>query len=148
MNDPEYVYWLAPLAGLAGFVVLWLGVCFGVAGSGWSKFARRYATTVVPAGRYFVARSARVGGLFGSYRNVVRVVFLPEGMHLSVMFLFRAGHRPMLLPWSSVARAESKSAFLSRRFELELQDEAGRIRLWLSPAAEAAMAQARGESLR
>jgi hypothetical protein len=145
MNDPAIAYWAPALGGLAAFAALWLGVCFGVAGSGWNAFARRYATTVVPPAksRYFTARSARLGGLFSSYRNVVRVVFLPAGIHFSVMFLFRAGHPPFMMPWAGVVRAEYKSSFLAKRFELEIQEPAGRIRLWLSPAAEEAMAAAR-----
>jgi hypothetical protein len=146
MNDPEYLVWLAPLGGLLFFAALWLGVCFGVAGSGWQKFARRYATTVAPVGRYFTARSARVGGLFGSYRNAVRVVFMPEGIHFSVMFLFRPGHRPFMLPWGSLAKAELKRGFLGSRYEIEIRDEAGPIRLWLPLAAQGAMAAARGSS--
>jgi hypothetical protein len=60
------------------------------------------------------------------------------------MFLFRVGHRPFLLPWASVTKTELKRGFLGTRYELAIDDPAGRIRLWLPPAAEAALVAARG----
>jgi hypothetical protein len=139
MPDSAQLPWLAPLLFGVLFAALWTGIGYGLAGSGWRAFARRYPTAVVPAGAVYTAWYARFR-LFAGYRNVVRVAFLPEGIHFSVLFLFRLGHQPFLLPWASVARAGRGKVFVATCYELEIKDAAGSIRLRLPPAAESAVA--------
>ena len=137
MIDHPFPTWLAPLAAAGGFVALWLGVSFGISGMGWRAFAMRYPSTSVPSGPFYTAWSARFSSILASYRNVVRVAFLPEGIHFSVFFPFRAGHDPFMLPWSSVKRAEHRQGLIGGRYEIEIDDPAGHISLWLAPAVEA-----------
>jgi hypothetical protein len=139
MPDGAQMPWLVPVVFGGLFVALWLGVSFGIAGSGWRAFARRYPTTVVPPGPVYTAWSASFRSILAGYRNAVRVAFLPEGIYFSVLFLFRAGHEPFLLPWASVTRAGLRKVFVATCYELEINDAAGSIRLRLPPKAEAAV---------
>jgi hypothetical protein len=140
MIEATQLPWLVPVVFAGLFVALWAGISLGIAGSGWRAFAQRYPTTVVPAGPVYTARSASFRKLLAGYRNVVRVAFLPEGIHFSVMFPFRLGHQPFLLPWASVTRGERKQVLLATCYELEISDEAGSIRLLLPVQAETATA--------
>jgi hypothetical protein len=37
-----------------------------------------------------------------NYNSVLHVGVQPEGLHLSVMALFRVGHPPLLIPWDEI----------------------------------------------
>jgi hypothetical protein len=128
---PELAPWF-PLIFVGGWVV----VNFALSLTGWSGLAERYRARVRPPGKAFNVPGASFGNLFGSYRNVVRVIFTQEGTYFYVLFLFRAFHPPFLLPWESVERVvEKKSFFTGRYYELLLVNMGGSIDLRLSGKA-------------
>jgi len=119
-------------------VAVWIFVSFLISNCGWSRFADRYGALERPAGRSFGAPSAHFGFVFGSYRNVVRVIPTDRGLYFYTIFLFRAFHRPFILPWTSIRSiTEAKSLFILR-LRIKIEDEAGSIQMWLpSSFAEA-----------
>jgi len=137
------ISWLGPAAG-ALFTLVVLIAAIGLVGLmisriGWHAFAARYASDL-PAGEpSFIVRNTRFGGTLASYNNAVRASFLVEGVRLGMLFPFSPGHRPFVVPWSSVRRAGLTPVLWGQRYVVEIEDEAGTIRLRLPPAAQAAV---------
>ena len=125
--------------GIAG----WTAVVFLISRMGWAGFARRYATAVQPAARGFRARHASFGFPLAGYNNVVYVTFTPEGIYARATFPFNAGHRPLLLPWQSLASAEIRRTFLFNGLAVKLLTDAGRLTLTLPVQAQPALEAAR-----
>jgi hypothetical protein len=116
-------------------VAMWLGVGFVVSRMGWCGFAQKYAASSRPPGRSFNCRSAWFGTIFASYRNVMRVVFSDAGIYIYPLFLFRAFHRPFLVPWDKVVGVSRKERFWITWTELEVRDGTGEIHIMLSEDA-------------
>jgi hypothetical protein len=95
--------WELILTILAAYAVFWylLISLLGVA-SGWAKLGRRYpAMGRFEGTRYrFRAASLRYGM---HYNGCVTVGANADGIYLSVIFLFRAGHPPVFVPWADVS---------------------------------------------
>ena len=70
-----------------------------------------------------------------SYHNVMYVSFSDAGIYVSALFLFRAFHAPILVPWSKVVGVTTKKRFWMVRNELEIRDDAGSIRIQLTEKA-------------
>lgn len=106
---------LAPIAIVAWFAFVttligWLG--------GWARLAERYRTTTPrPPGARLT--SGRMRWMTG-YNGVLYVGWTDEGLHLSVFPLFRAGHPPLLVPWSDVEVVRRSSGLLIKMTELRL----------------------------
>jgi hypothetical protein len=84
------------------FVAMWVGVGYLLAGiGGWHALARHYAAADAVDGTRFRFRSARVGSV--NYGSCVSFVTSLRGLHISTLPLFRAGHRPLFVPWADVS---------------------------------------------
>ncbi len=96
--------WLIPIAAVAGFSVVfpafWCGVVWLVGATGWRRLAARYPADAPPVHRVASQTSARIR--WTNYNGVLHVGVSREGLHLSVMALFRVGHPPMRIPWSAI----------------------------------------------
>jgi hypothetical protein len=133
MTSADALFWaLFPV----GFVGLWLLVGFAVSRGGWHRFASRHPAPSRTPGRCHTAPWASFGSVFSSYRNVVRVVFTDAGIHVHALFLFRAFHRPFLVPWTSVRRVERQDRVRFRGYRIDVEDVAGEIHLLLPVAVE------------
>src|SRR5262249_2975039 len=90
----------AALFGLA-FVGLWIGVSFFTARGGWAALAGAYRY----AGAFPATRWRGQDGDVGSegFENGLTVGADAEGLYLAVVFLFRAGHLPLFIPWTEVS---------------------------------------------
>ncbi len=73
--------------------------------SGWRRIAKRFPEKEIPVDRKFrFVRMSLGTGLFPvGYGGAVRVRLGPHGVGLSVIFLLRFLHPPMVIPWSDVA---------------------------------------------
>lgn len=101
-----------------GFPLFWCGVVWLISRFGWHRLARHYRAT---AGRPREGRFEFMGsGSFGlgDYRGCLIAGVTPPGLYLSVWFLFRPGHPPLLIPWAAIRRSELNKVF--RREELTL----------------------------
>ncbi|RBP39624.1 hypothetical protein DES53_10951 [Roseimicrobium gellanilyticum] len=122
--------WFVPL-----FICAWIASGYVVSRKGWHAFAVKYPATHPPMGRRYTVSTSNFQS--GRYQGVVRVVFAEEGIHFSVVILFRSFHEPFLLPWSSVTWVEEQAgAFKSKWFQLHADDEAGSIDLLLPGKVE------------
>ena len=110
-NNEAFPIWLV-MAIVVGFLVIfptfwcfvvWLISLIG----GWRRLAQVYRTSETPGGRLLFTRFVLVG--IASYRNTVTLHITPAGLHLAVMPLFRAGHPPLLIPWTALRGGESAS---------------------------------------
>jgi hypothetical protein len=111
------------------FVSLWMVIGYVVARSGWSSFASRYASRLIPNGVGYRSPHATLGDSFSRYSNAITLVPTDSGIHFSVLFLFRAFHPPFLLPWSSLRRVERLDGIFIRGYLLHIQDSAGSMRI-------------------
>lgn len=93
------------------FVFLWVAVgAFLSCISGWAALAEHYRTDDAFAGRRWRFRSARLGR--ANYNGVLTVGANALGLHLSLLFPFRSGHPPLLIPWSDVTSEPSTKRWL------------------------------------
>ena len=143
MDPPVLPYLIAPLGTLCLLVAGWALVCFVISRLGWAPFARSYASVVKPSGPAFMASQASFGHGFDSYRNVLRVSFMPEGIHVRAIFPFQLGHRPLLLPWQGLESAELERTLFGQRLLIKVRGETGRLSMTLPAAAHAALEAAR-----
>lgn len=88
--------------------------------SGWQRMARHFAAGArQPAGKAFRHVTARIGWVH--YKHVLEVHVGQAGVFLSLPWLFRIGHAPLLLPWSALRHlGRRRQLFLEwDRFEVE-----------------------------
>jgi hypothetical protein len=115
---------LALLAGLVvALVAVWAAVlpfasCFG----GWRRLAEEFAAKAGTSGRIVLGSAAiRYGAHYG---GVIRLDCRTTGLVLSVRWLFRLAHPPLLIPWSQVAAEPTKLLWIFPAMRLELGREA------------------------
>jgi hypothetical protein len=107
MTDLTKVTWFIP----AFAVLLWLAVCFLISWlGGWRLLARYYEAHEPFTGQRFWCRSGQLNH-FTNYNGCLHLGAGPQGLHLSVLFLFAAGHRPLLIPWSDITVKEGRILF-------------------------------------
>ena len=68
--------------------------------SGWQRLAASYPAREPPRGTRFAMQSGSVGLV--SYRNCLTLHAAPDGLFLSLPFIFRIGHKTLFLPWSTI----------------------------------------------
>jgi hypothetical protein len=97
--------------------VVWLPIGCWILGQldGWKRLYRRFpAAADGRAGPKFTFLSGRIGLV--QWRNTLVAQVTPEGLRLSVIFLFRPGHPPLLFPWSEIKHANRLRDFPWRDF--------------------------------
>jgi hypothetical protein len=78
-----------------------MGIIFLIAYlSGWRKLARHYRTFSSPPYNTAHWKSARIG--LGNYNKILSVGTDERGLYLTVFWLFKVGHPPLLIPWSEI----------------------------------------------
>jgi hypothetical protein len=104
-----------PLVPL-GFAVFWGFGCWLISRNGWQQLAQYYRAPVTPPERaeifWLQTASLRMPGTVGpsaDYRGALRISCGPAGLGLSVIFLFRVGHPPLLIPWAAIGPVEKKT---------------------------------------
>lgn len=109
---PGYLILLLILAG-------WGGLSFLISVlSGWRRISRDYGSRGLPQGVRF--RFQSLGGRYWTnYTGCINVVATRQGLHLSVLFLFRPGHPPLFLPWTDISAGETRAP-LFRGYTLRL----------------------------
>ena len=80
------IFWLVPIA-------------IGRA-TGWADLAARYGSRDRQPGNHLGGVSCAVNGM--RYNRALTVGWSERGLHLSMTFLVRAGHRPLVIPWEEI----------------------------------------------
>ncbi len=70
--------------------------------SGWASLAERYQYSDLFDGKRWWFQSAQMRWLMG-YNNCLIVGANRKGLYLGVIWPFRIGHPPLLIPWNDIA---------------------------------------------
>lgn len=100
------------------FIVLWFAVTLLLSFmGGWHELASRFEAPFPIEGETFRFTSMALGsGLFPvRYGNCVFVTVGHSGLYISVLFLFRFQHPPLLIPWSAIETVQPER-FWARPF--------------------------------
>jgi len=107
------------LAAPLGFAFMWTLVCFITAGlGGWSKLAGRFRAAEEPEGEIFSMQSGRFR--FMNYNSVLKIIPANRGLYLSVFFLFRPFHPPLLVPWEAIRNVRWKSVLFFKYVSFDI----------------------------
>jgi hypothetical protein len=124
-----------PRQGLLVFAFMWVGISVAIAfASGWRQLARRFATARPPEGDLFrfVSGSFSSNGWFfpTGYGNCLTVAASAAGLRISVLFLLRIMHPPLLIPWSAIESVVLQEQFWFRhRTTIRIRDFDRRLSL-------------------
>jgi cytochrome b subunit of formate dehydrogenase len=113
---PQYIYYLFPVF----FASLWIFNCYLLALlSGWRSLAKKFADTTGFNSYQWKSRSARFH-VFVGIRDTLDLGVDHNGLHLSVVFFFRAFMKPLCIPWSEIQVASYDTGWLfkTRKFLL------------------------------
>ena len=102
---------------LVVFPLFWSGIVFflSILG-GWGTMAESYPERIKIDPQCFSAQRA-ILGISVNYNGVLNICADYEGLHFSVMFMFRPGHRPFFVPWEDI-HAVKKQHFLFQVVEM------------------------------
>jgi len=107
---PQDLAWIAP-----AFAVFWLVLTGALSHlSGWHELAKRFRSDDSIEGRRFRFRSAAIGWPYFpvSYGGSLFATVGPRGFTLSIFFLYRFLHPPLLIPWTEIERCEPTRRWL------------------------------------
>ena len=130
-------YLLIPLF-IVGWIVLMRLIS---AGTGWRSLARFYRSERPFSGKKYHAQSARLRAGMG-YNYILTIGADPQGLYVSVFFLFGAGHPALFIPWadiSGVAKRVWKVEVVLLSFE-----RSPKIPFWISRRLADNISQASG----
>lgn len=92
------------IAGFAAFVGIYLTVCGGLAWGGWLTLYGDFPQREKPAGARWLHAATDIGRTH--YLGAgLRVAMTEEGLHLRIRIPFLMVHRPLLIPWTAIARS-------------------------------------------
>ncbi|MGA7909824.1 MAG: hypothetical protein WCA16_20630 [Candidatus Sulfotelmatobacter sp.] len=112
-----------PLALIPVFLLFWYAILFILSAlSGWMDLARHFRLTSTFTGPTWGFQSARMRWT-SHYGSCLNVGADPAGVKLSVLFPFRPGHPPLLIPWSEISVASRRKFLFIRRVKLLLGRE-------------------------
>lgn len=85
----------------------------------WNRLAKLYRTQEAPPQNFSRMQSGSVGLVY--YKGTLNVGTTPQGIYLSIFFLFSFGLTPLLIPWSAIKKIEpANELFIIKRFRLYL----------------------------
>ncbi len=92
-------------AFLVIFPLFWIFVVWLISHlSGWQKLAKRYPATLPPQGKRMGGQTLLMG--FSRYSNTMEMVVNSTGIWMQPKWLFRAGHKPVFIPWSELSNPQ------------------------------------------
>ena len=109
-DDRYFLYWFV-------IVVLWFPIGCWILGQvdGWKRLYHKFpAPAEALTGPKFSFLWGKIG-LF-VWRNALFARATPQGLRLSVFFLFRPGHPPLLIPWTQINNVSPRKDFIWRSF--------------------------------
>jgi len=121
MSQTSLVLLIIPAFALC-FGLLWSSIVFLSSRlSGWAALARHYPGTHAPEGQSWHWTSAQFGW-FASYRNVLTIVVSPLGLYMRPIVVFRIGHEPLMIPWTTIRNGQRTNLYFTQAFRLEVLD--------------------------
>ncbi len=132
-----------PATFLVAFAALWVFICVLLSMiGGWSRLAEDYRARCNGACRRWRFQSAAMR--FGtSYSSCLTIGVHNDGLCLSVLFPFRVGHPPLLIPWTDLEKEGTASWWRGQRLRISKAHGVSlRVRGKLIERIEAARGQA------
>jgi hypothetical protein len=112
--------WLLPVFVAGWLLVSGLLAHFG----GWASLAKEFAAEAPESGERYRFQSGAMGYRYFPvhYRGCLTLTLVPEGLHLSLLFLFRFQAPPILIPWRVIESMSEERVLLTRYTTLKLRD--------------------------
>lgn len=85
---------------MLAFCVSWCVLCYYLSNCGWRQLGLRFATDLKPRGTAFRGKYGNIGSAY--YQGCLNFHVSPEGLFISVVWIFRPWHKPLLIPWSEI----------------------------------------------
>ena len=104
---------------LLGFAALWFGIIKIISLLGWQRLATPYQVDQLPPVRRHWLSLAYVR--FIQYQSVIRAGASEEGLSLSVIFPFRVGHPPLLIPWHAIGPVYYKKKMFHSLYSITIR---------------------------
>lgn len=135
-----------PALFLPFFLLMWGGGSLLIAlVSGWRRLAQSYPLQGSFDGERWRMRSGKMG--LANYGSCLTLGSDASGLYLAVLFTFRLGHPPLLIPWRDVTALPYRRFFLFQQVKLEFR-EAPSVSLRISRGLAEALAGASGGRFR
>ncbi|WP_139920117.1 hypothetical protein [Hymenobacter sp. DG01] len=141
----------APMS-LLGFAAFWAVISWLLALNGWRQLAQHFRASTTPPEnaatfRMLTASLRRTDDISSKvdYRGVLTLCCSPAGLGLAVLFPFRIGHPPLLVPWSAVGPVQLETGWFGNTyftFTVGLPDETGGVEIRLMNMAAAEQVEA------
>ncbi len=119
------------------FVGMWVLVSYWIAlVGGWRLLAKRFRLQGTFTGQKWRMQSARMRWLT-QYNNVLTIGADSAGLFMVPLFLFRAWHPPLFVPWSEITSVRETRFLFIKFVEMRLgRVEEVPFRIWASMAAK------------
>jgi hypothetical protein len=118
-SNPEDI--LNPYIFPIFFVCMWCFITCSISLiSGWFFLSRLYPDCPFEVHRQFRSVSGNMGLCVGSYNNCIKVRINEYGIRLSVFFLFRLLHPPIVIPWEKVTSCRSTRFWFNKAVRIEV----------------------------
>lgn len=99
---------------LIAFTTLWILMCFTLSlWGGWSLLTDRYRGTLSKTEAKWRFESASMRRM-AAYPGCLKFSVGREGLGISILFLFRVGHPPLLIPWTDITVHELESRVIKK----------------------------------
>ncbi len=107
--------------------------------SGWSKLAKKYATTSRGEGQRFRMAAASIGSknMPASYGGVLTVAIGARGIFMRTWFPFSFFHPPLFFPWSAMTSVTDEKYWWRPCATIKVEGFDGLIRLYRKPGRAA-----------
>jgi hypothetical protein len=110
MANPVLVLWSLIIAvPLMLFGVISVSLLVISAFGGWRRLAAFFPAIDLPSGRRFLMQSGSVGWV--NYSACLTIYTSADGIYLTTMWPFRAGHPPLFIPWSEIHDVTTRRLF-------------------------------------
>lgn len=118
---------LSPIIGFIFFAALWCLLNKLVSLLAWHRLAKHYAhPELVTTSERFRLPQATLG--FIPYRGIIQAGVAPEGLSLTVFFLFRVGHPALLIPWAALEPIKTSKFLFTTYFTTAVQVGTGQVK--------------------
>jgi hypothetical protein len=126
MNEPPMPAYMEPQWFFPLFAVMWFGISALLSRiGGWSSLAAHFRAAQPATGEHFRFVSGSMGEKFFpvSYGGCLFVAINDNGLHLSILFLFRFQSPPLFIPWSQVESVEQKRLLFLSYTVIRVRDQ-------------------------
>lgn len=113
--------WLFSVLAAASGVGMWVLAAYLVAAFGWQRLAGNFRALRRPPGPGYRLAYLGLDAMQYSGAGIVRATVGAEGLGLRVLFLFRAGHPPLLLPWAALGPVEATRSWGRTVYEVPVR---------------------------